>query len=105
MLPVGLWLGDTGEKRVNDKLVKMVELAIPAEEAQRFITQKRKRAAQQAELLRVLCETGRVAATELCKFTGAGIVSLRALERLGLVRMDEETVFRYPKYTRGEEKT
>lgn len=35
MLPAGLWFTDDGKRRVNDKTVEMVRLAIPSEDAAR----------------------------------------------------------------------
>ncbi len=102
MLPVGLWFDSAGARRVGDKTVRMVSLAIPAEEAFALSLQKRRSAPVQAELLRILCETGRVAVPELCAFSGAKSQSVTALERAGFVSIETETVFRRPAYREGE---
>ena len=102
MLPVGLWFDADGSRRMGDKTVRMISLAVPAEEALAFSRQKRRSAPQQAELLRVLCETGRVAVPELCAFTGARTQSVNALVKAGLVTIEPETVYRRPEYRTGE---
>ena len=102
ILPVGLWYDAAGERRVGDKTVRMISLAIPAEEALELSRRKRRSAPQQSEILRVLCETGRVAVPELCAFTGARIQSVNALEKAGLVTVETETVYRRPAYRTGE---
>ncbi len=95
MLPAGLWYKN-GKRRVGDKTIDMVALAIPAEEAMEESARKARKAPQQAELLRVLGEVGRVSAKELRDFTGASAQSLKALEKAGLVSVEAETVFRKP---------
>lgn len=104
MLPVGLWFDSSGARRVGDKTVRMVSLAIPAEDALALSVQKRRSAHAQAELLRILCETGRVAVPELCAFSGAKTQSVTALERAGLVTIETETVYRRPTYREGEKR-
>ncbi len=104
MLPVGLWFDASGARRVGDKTVRMVSLAIPAEDALAISAQKRRSAPVQAELLRILSETGRVAVSELCAFSGAKTQSVTALERAGLVTVETETVYRRPAYREGEER-
>lgn len=102
MLPVGLWFDASGSRRSGDKTVRMVSLAVPAEEALAISAQKRRSAPAQSELLRVLSETGRVSVAELCAFSGSKSQSVTALEKAGLVTIDSETVFRRPTYKSGE---
>jgi primosomal protein N' (replication factor Y) len=58
-------------RRVGDKQVQMVRLAVSAEEAVAFAAQKKRRAPQQAAILELLAAVGRVSVRELCYFTGA----------------------------------
>ena len=104
MLPVGLWFDSTGARRVSDKTVRMVSLAVPAEEALALSLQKKRSAPAQSELLRILCETGRVAVPELCAFSGTKTQSVTALEKAGLVSIETETVYRRPTYREGEKR-
>lgn len=87
---------------VPDKLETIAALAISAEEAYSVSEGKRKRAPQQAELLRLLSEMGEAGVKELLYFTGAGIGSIRALEKAGLITLRKEEVFRRPEYTAGD---
>ncbi|MBR4057232.1 MAG: primosomal protein N' [Oscillospiraceae bacterium] len=102
MLPTGLWFDSKGACRVGDKTVRLVSLAIPAEEAILISAQKRRSAPVQSNLLRILCETGRVSVPELCAFSGAKTQSVNALEKAGLVKTEEITVFRRPSYRERE---
>ena len=95
MLPAGLWFKG-GKRRVNEKYVTMVQLDVPAEEAQEAADRKRMRAPMQSELLRTLCSIGSAAVSDLLEFTGASRQSLKALENAGFVSLREEEVFRRP---------
>ena len=89
-------------RRVGDKRVRMVSLAVPAEEAEALAAQKRRRAPQQASILELLCTVGKSSVRELCYFTGATQRSVRALEDAGLVEMEEAEEFRRPSYRTAE---
>jgi Primosomal protein N'' (replication factor Y) - superfamily II helicase len=102
MLPAGLWYKEDGVRKIGDKTVKMAELSISAEEALILASQKLKRAPNQSELLKVLCNVGRVSVNELCYFTGASKQSLNALERIGVIEFSEQEVYRRPSYKTGE---
>lgn len=95
MLPAGLWFRG-GRQRVSEKYVTMVELDVPAEEACEAAARKRARAPMQAEILNTLCSIGRTSVHELLEFTGASRQSLKALEKAGFLRMEDEEVFRRP---------
>ncbi|NCB50974.1 MAG: primosomal protein N' [Clostridia bacterium] len=101
MLPVGLWYKN-GKQRVGGKTLDMISLAVPAEEALEIAARKSRRAPQQAELLRVLSEIGRVSSKELRDFTGASAQSLKALESAGYIEVETEDVFRRPERADGE---
>lgn len=103
MLPVGLWFDGKGARRVGDKTIRMVELSVSSEEALILAGQKKRRAPQQSELLRVLCSVGKISSGELCYFTGAGMQSLNSLEKQGVVSYSEQEVYRRPSYKTGEE--
>ena len=102
ILPAGLWFKPDGSRRINDKTVEFVELAISAEEASELSQSKRHKAPQQASILELLCSTGRVPAQELLHFTGASRQSLKALINAGFVISEFEEVFRRPEVWNGE---
>lgn len=101
ILPSGLWFKSDGKRRVNDKTLKMVSLAIDSQEALELAGQKRASAPVQAEILRTLCTVGRVSVPELKEFTGAGASSLKALEKDGIIQYSEVEVLRRPEYRTG----
>ncbi len=102
MLPSGLWFRG-GKRRVNEKYVSVASLAVPSEEAAEAAERKRRKAPQQAELLRTLCAVGRASAAELREFTGASAQSLRALVSQGFVTLEDEEVFRRPEVRAAHE--
>lgn len=102
ILPAGLWFKADGSRRIKDKTVEFVELAIDAEEAFEIAKNKRRKAPQQASILELLCSTGKVSAHELLHFTGASRQSLKALINAGFISSEFEEVFRRPEKFSGE---
>ena len=96
ILPAGFWFTPDGSRRVNDKLREMIELSVDVSEAQPVAAAKKRKAPMQAELLELLCQTGRVPAQDALHFTGASRQSLNALIRAELVSSSQEEVFRRP---------
>ncbi|MBR6114929.1 MAG: primosomal protein N' [Oscillospiraceae bacterium] len=84
----------TQKRRVGDKKVKMISLAVSPEDAQELARRKEKRAPMQAAVLRLLCTLERVSLSELCYFTGASSATVNALIRSEAVVSTEEEVFR-----------
>lgn len=84
------------KRRIGDKTRRMVELAVPAEEAMALAEKRRKSAPMQYEVVRLLCTVGRASAADLCYFTGASHQTLKALERAELVTFSEEEELRVP---------
>lgn len=83
-------------RRVRDKMVSLVSLAVPAEEGLETAARKRSKAPMQAEILATLAVTGEVPIKELLYFTGAKSPTVKALEKAGLVQIRQEEVFRNP---------
>lgn len=100
MLPAGLWFKD-GKRRVSDKYVTMVSLAVPTEVALEAAELKRRRAPQQSELMRTLCAIGRAALPDLREFTGASLQSVRALRDAGFISLEDTQVYRRPETPAG----
>ncbi len=90
-------------KNVSDKTATLASLAVSAEEALELAERKKRRAPQQAELLRLLCELGETGVKELRYFTGASQTSVQALEKAGLITFREQEVFRRPEYRAGDQ--
>ena len=104
ILPTGYWFRGDGKQRASSKSIRMVSLAIAAEEAIQIAGQKSRRAPQQAELLKTLAAVGCVSARELCSFTGASTQSLNALKNAELIRLEDVELLRRPAFTRGEKR-
>ena len=81
---------------IGDKTEQIASLAVDPTEAMAQITPKRRRAPLQYAAVEALCAVGRVAAKELCYFTGASMATLRALERAGLIALTKQEVYRRP---------
>lgn len=96
ILPAGLWFDQHGKRRVNDKTVSMLRLAVSAEEASAALEIKRRRAAQQAHILELLCSFEALPLHDVMLHTGAGRQSFKALENQGLIESYEREVFRRP---------
>ena len=80
--------------RGSAKMQKIVSLAVPADDALEFARRKQKSAPLQKNVLELLCAVGSGAAQEVCALTGASMPTLRRLEKLELVTLTEEEVFR-----------
>ena len=96
MLPAGLWFDAEGKRRVSDKTVEMVRLAVAPEEAAAAAEAKKRKSAKQAELLELLCDFEALPSRELLRFSGASRPSLKALSDAGLVAFYQKEVFRRP---------
>lgn len=104
ILPTGFWFSADGKRKTNDKRLEMIDLAVPVEEALTIAQNKRRRSPHQAELIELLCQTGRVSAREAMSFTGASRQTLNALIKAELLSVDYEEVFRRPELKYGEVK-
>lgn len=102
MLPVGLWFDEEGRRRVGDKTVEMVRLAIPPEDADVIAENKRRRSPMQAELLSFLCGFEALPSRDVLRHTGASRQSLKALCNAGLAELFYRESYRRPKQYGGE---
>ena len=78
----------------SDKTEKIATLASSAEEAMEFAAKRPKSAAMQRSVLEVMCAVGCVSVKELCYYTGAGIATVKRLEKLGYLTLSERPVLR-----------
>ena len=102
MLPAGLWFNDEGERKVNDKTVRMARLAVPAEDACELAENKRRKAPQQSAILELLSSFGALPLKEVLSFTGAVKQSVTALAKAELVEIYEREVYRRPEIHIGD---
>jgi len=91
-----LAVGDDARRRVGDKMQKRAQLAVPSEDALSYAATKGSSAPMQKAVLSLLCETGAASVKEICYFTGASPVVLTNLAKKGLLKLEEQEVFRRP---------
>ena len=82
------------QRKTGDKTEKIATLAASVEETMEFAANRPKSAAMQREVLQLLCSLGSVAVKELCYFTGASMVTVNRLEKLGYLTLSERPVLR-----------
>lgn len=81
-------------RRTKDKTERMASLAVSAEEAMEYANRRRKSAPVQAALLELLCTVGCGSTKDLSYFTGATSATLRRMESVGLIALEEVPVLR-----------
>ena len=97
MEQAGVLVRETSASRgIGDKTEKIAVLAIPPEEATAYAQTRRRRAPLQYEAVIALCGVGRIAAKELCYFTGASMSTLKALEKAGVLVLESREAHRRP---------
>ena len=102
MLPAGLWFDAQGKRKANDKTIEIASLAIPGDEAEALIEQKRLRSPQQSALLELLCCFGTLPTRDLLTHTGAKRPSLASLVKSGAVALSQREVYRRPEIKSAE---
>ena len=86
----------TTSRRLSDKVVKRVTLAVSPEEAMAAAEAKRRSAPLRYEVVKLLSTIGSALSSDLCYFTGASVATLRNLEKAGIVTMEAEEQYRVP---------
>ena len=95
MLPTGMWYKD-GIRRSGDKTVRTVVLSLHGEEAVELAKQRQMSAPKQTAVLQLLAITGEMAMGEICEITGASSATVRALEKQGILSVEDREVLRRP---------
>lgn len=90
------WLTSQSDflRRAGDKTERIAVLSACAEEAMDYARRKAKSAPLQASVLELLCTVGSCTVKELCYYTGATAATVRRLEKLGYVSLQERPVLR-----------
>jgi len=81
-------------RRVGDKTEKIASLAVPAEEAIAYAETRRRTAPLQHAVLSLLAAIGSGCCKEICYFTGCSMTTLRRLEKLGYLALNDQPVLR-----------
>ena len=81
-------------RKVGDKMVRWVSLTTDAQSALSYADSKQKKAPRQADAIRFLAEHGEVTSRDLCYFTGATASTLKALEKQGMIALQQREEYR-----------
>ncbi len=104
LVSMGLLSSETSaQRKISDKMVKRVSLALPPEEAIAAVEGKKKRSPLRYEVVLLLCTVGSALSSDICYFTGASSATLKALEKAGLVVMEQEEAYRVPPVVPAED--
>ena len=87
----------TATRKVLDKMVQRVTLAVEPEAALAAVSARRRSAPMRYEVIKLLCAVGSALTSDLCYFTGASLTTIRSLVRSGLVELTQEESFRVPR--------
>lgn len=82
------------ERGMRDRTEKIATLAASAEETMAFAAGRPRSAAMQRSVLETMCSVGCASVKELCYYTGAGIATIKRLEKLGYLTLSERPVLR-----------
>lgn len=89
-------------RQISDKSVRMVSLAVRAEDAMAAVEAKKRSAPLRYAVIQMLCCEGTLSSSDLCYYTGASPATLRALEKAGLVVFSKQEVLRVTRATSPE---
>lgn len=87
----------TSRRKISDKLVRRVTLAVAPEEAMAVVEPRRRSAPLRYEVVKLLCTVGSGLSSDICYFTGASMQTLKGLEKSGLVTFSQEEALRVPR--------
>ncbi|MGI5963084.1 MAG: primosomal protein N' [Lawsonibacter sp.] len=88
---------ETAARRgIGDKHEKVAVLSMPAEDALAMVTPRRRAAPLRYAATELLCSLHAVSVKELCYFTGASGSTIRSLEKSGILKLEQQEIFRRP---------
>ena len=85
-------------RQISDKSVRMVSLAVSAEDALAAVEPKRRSAPVRYAVVELLSREGCLSSSEISYYTGATMQTLRGLKKAGLVEFSEREVLRVSRY-------
>ena len=86
----------SAQRGVGDKTELVAALAMDPGDAMALLSSRRRRAPLQYAAGEAICAVGETSAKELCYFTGASMSTLRALEKLGVLKLSKREAYRRP---------
>ena len=88
-----LYSETTAIRQISDKSVRMVSLAVSAEDALAAVEPKRRSAPLRYAAVEMLCAQGTLSSSDICYYTGASLQTLRGLEKVGIVSFAQQQAF------------
>ena len=98
-----LYSETTAVRQISDRSVRMVSLAVSAEDALAAVEPKRRAAPLRYAAVEMLCAQGTLSSADLCYFTGASLRTLQGLEKAGIVVFSKQEVLRVGRYETAED--
>ena len=93
-----LYSETTAIRQISDKSVRMVSLAVSAEDALAAVEPKRRSAPLRYAAVEMLCAQGTLSSSDICYYTGASLQTLRGLEKAGIVSFAKQEVLRVSRH-------
>ena len=93
-----LYSETTAIRQISDKSVRMVSLAVSAEDALAAVEPKRRSAPLRYAAVEMLCAQGTLSSSDICYYTGASLQTLRGLEKVGIVSFAKQEVLRVSRH-------
>ena len=93
-----LYSETTAVRQISDKSVRMVSLAVSAEDALAAVEPKRRSAPLRYAAVEMLCAQGTLSSSDICYYTGASLQTLRGLEKAGIVSFTRQEVLRVSRH-------
>ena len=93
-----LYSETTAVRQISDKSVRMVSLAVSAEDALAAVEPKRRSAPLRYAAVEMLCAQGTLSSSDICYYTGASLQTLRGLEKAGIVSFAKQEVLRVSRH-------
>ena len=93
-----LYSETTAIRQISDKSVRMVSLAMSAEDALAAVEPKRRSAPLRYAAVEMLCAQGTLSSSDICYYTGASLQTLRGLEKAGIVSFAKQEVLRVSRH-------
>ena len=93
----------TAVRQISDRSVRMVSLAMSAEDALAAVERKKRSAPLRYAVVEMLCAQGTLSSADICYYTGASLRTLQGLEKAGIVTFSKQEVLRIGRYETAED--
>jgi len=98
-----LYSETTAVRQISDKSVRMVSLAVSAEDALAAVEPKKRSAPLRYAAVEMLCAQGTLSSADIYYYTGASLRTLQGLEKAGIVAFSKQEILRVGRYEAAED--